>query len=249
MIKNTLFIGNNCILVESCDSTNTFLSEMIANTNLPEGTVVATNRQLRGKGQRGSVWESEDFLNCTLSILLKPNFLHIGEQFFLNMTISNAVRNSIQYFLSTKVLVKWPNDILVEDKKICGMLIENQIVGSSINQSVIGIGINVNQNNFRFSNATSIKNEIHKEVDLEYFKKTLFENIEREYLVLRSLDFETIKNSYVKNLFKFQIDSKFIIDDKEVEGRIVGVATSGQLIVCIDNKLETFDFKQIKFIF
>src|ERR1035437_6040925 len=133
----TIFIGKNCIEVEKTDSTNSYLSRLL--TSLPtsllkergvfEGTVVITNHQEQGRGQRGTTWESEPNKNLTLSILLQPTFLRPDEQFELNKAISLGVAEFVAGLLSPfeggkgDVKIKWPNDIYIGNKKVAGILI------------------------------------------------------------------------------------------------------------------------------
>ncbi len=138
-------------LLASTASTNTHLASIAENA--PHGTVVATVEQTAGRGQRGNSWESEPGKNITLSILLRPQNINARAQFAVSEIVSIAIVNTLQYYIpSLDIAIKWPNDIYVDNKKICGILIENSLMGISINHSIIGIGLNVNQKHF-FSNA------------------------------------------------------------------------------------------------
>src|SRR4051812_18760955 len=147
----TLFIGKNILFLPETDSTNSYAIELLKNVNPPDGTVVHTARQLRGKGQRGAAWTTEPVSNLTISIIVKPAFLSLANQYFLYIVSALAVHDTTAEFLAPRqfdIKIKWPNDILVNRKKIAGILIENRITGNLINASVIGIGINVNQASF-----------------------------------------------------------------------------------------------------
>src|ERR1035437_6675835 len=157
----TIFIGKNCIEIEKTDSTNSYLSKLLGEKTLFEGTVVITNRQEMGRGQRGTTWESEPNKNLTLSILLHPTFLRPDEQFQLNKAISLGVAGFVVGVLQVDVdvKIKWPNDIYIRNKKVAGILIENSVSGNNLQHSIIGIGINVNQEKFsaKLPNPTSFR--------------------------------------------------------------------------------------------
>src|SRR5262249_40524297 len=116
--------------------------ELASKSALPEGTVVITSNQYAGRGQRGNEWNSEPGMNLTFSVLLKPSSLSVKNQFFLTIIASLSVFDFLKEKQVGDLKIKWPNDILVYKKKICGMLIENSILGETINQSIIGVGLN-----------------------------------------------------------------------------------------------------------
>ena len=147
----TLFIGKNLLFLTEVESTNTYAMGMLRNVNVMEGTVVYTDHQSRGKGQRGASWNSAVASNITASVILRPAFLESGESFFLSKISALAlydvltdVLNSSQY----DIKIKWPNDMLVDSRKIAGILIENTYNQQQIQYSVMGIGLNVNQADF-----------------------------------------------------------------------------------------------------
>lgn len=149
-----VFTGKNLIQLNQTDSTNIHLTQLAQDNNLPEGTVVNAAFQTHGKGQRNNSWEAEKGMNITFSVLYKPHFLPLSKHFLLSKAISLGVFDYLNC-ICAEVKVKWPNDIYVGNKKIAGILIENSIKGNNIYQSVIGIGININQSNFSTLNATS----------------------------------------------------------------------------------------------
>ena len=153
---NTLFIGKNLVFVPECPSTNTLALEISQQSPVKEGTVVITDSQTAGKGQRGNTWEARPELNLTFSVILKPGFLAINKQFYLNVLISLGLRDYLKEKTSVTAYIKWPNDILVHGKKISGILIENQLRGSLLLNSIAGIGLNLNQKEFGSRSATSL---------------------------------------------------------------------------------------------
>ena len=149
---NTLFVGKNLVFVPDCPSTNTLALQITQQSPAKEGTLVITDNQTAGKGQRGNVWEAEPRQNLTFSLILKPGFLAVSKQFYLNVVICLALKDYLMEKISRTVYIKWPNDILVHEKKISGVLIENQLQGAHISNSIVGIGLNMNQKTIQGGN-------------------------------------------------------------------------------------------------
>lgn len=129
-------------------STNTYMAQYAA--EMTHGSVVAAHCQTAGRGQRGNTWESQPGMNATFSMMLLPDAVAAREQFLVSEAVAVGVAVTLQEYLGdgVEVCVKWPNDIYVADRKICGILIENVLSGPTIARSIAGIGINVNQREF-----------------------------------------------------------------------------------------------------
>lgn len=144
----------NFIELDECVSTNSALAAMAGECD--HGTVLSTRCQTAGRGQRGNSWEAAPGENITMSLLLRPKGLHPARQFVISEAVSLAIVKVLHSYLPCRcgesVSIKWPNDIYYGDRKICGILIENSITSTGINHSIVGIGINVNQERF-LSNA------------------------------------------------------------------------------------------------
>ncbi len=249
--NNTIFIGKVLLDYQELDSTNEFALHLMAQQKLAAGTVVLAQQQSAGRGQRGSSWESAPFQNLTLSIVLYPKFLLVREQFLLNQVISLGVRDCVQYFLNKKVQVKWSNDIYVGHKKIAGILIQNTISSTSIQSSVIGIGLNVNQTAFISGapNPTSLGLEAKTRFDLVEVREKLFSCIEKWYLQLKAGKKEFINTSYLQHLYLFQQESIFQdVEGKRFKGTIVGINELGMLKIATPKGVFLYNFKEIKFI-
>ena len=167
------------IKVSQTASTNTYLSRLAA--TLPGGTVIYTPSQTAGRGQKGNSWESEDGKNLTFSLLLKHPPVKARDQFCLSEAAALAVVEALSAEAGDGFTVKWPNDVYWQDKKICGMLIENSLNGSDIATCIIGIGINVNQERFVSDapNPVSLINVTGREHDLESLLKRVCSRIEQ----------------------------------------------------------------------
>ncbi len=244
---NTLFMGQNLVFVPECHSTNTLAQELSQKASLAEGTVVITRNQIKGRGQRGNGWEAEPGMNLTLSLILHPAFLEVSHQFFLTKVISLALIDFLSDELNSKGFIKWPNDIMVRGKKMCGILIENSIASNRISQSIIGIGLNVNQNHFTLSTATSMAMVAGHHFDLNAQLNLLLEKIEGRYLQLRAGKFQNLTDDYHQHLFWRNEKHQFESNGKIFSGLIKGVNDVGKLIVNIDRD-HFFDLKEIRFV-
>ncbi len=167
------------IKVSQTASTNTYLSRLAA--TLPGGTVIYTPSQTAGRGQKGNSWESEDGKNLTFSMLLKRPPVKARDQFYLSEAAALAVVEALTAEAGDGFSVKWPNDVYWQDKKICGMLLENSLDGSDIATCIVGIGLNVNQERFLSDapNPVSLINITGCEHDLEALLKRVCSRIEQ----------------------------------------------------------------------
>ncbi len=250
-INNTLFIGKVVIHLPRLDSTNKFAIDFISKNKPSEGTVISTDNQQEGRGQIGSVWESQAYKNITLSVILYPKFLNVREQFALNRISSIAVFRLIKEYLPKKeVKIKWPNDIYVGHRKIAGILIQNAIHGQGIQSSVIGLGININQKRF-YSNApnpTSLQLESGENFKIKQLSAALCEYLEEAYLKLKQQQYEELDQFYQYHLYQRNVSCKFVTKDNEIfEGKIKGVDPSGRLCIKKSGELVYFNFKEVSF--
>lgn len=251
----TLFVGQNSIHLESVDSTNSYASELLRQIELSEGSIIYTFEQLNGRGQRGNSWESEPFKNVALSLVLYPKFLSVNQQFLLTKITSLAVADLMAELLEDSVnpkeiSIKWPNDIYVKGKKIAGILIENTLRESTLQSSIIGIGININQLNFSTIQATSLALLSSKEFKLMEVLNRWCEFFEARYLQLKTNKLESIDNSYLERLYKLNQWSNYTSQETLFEGKIGGVSKVGKLQVELKNgEIKEFDLKEIAFEF
>ncbi|WMJ75441.1 biotin--[acetyl-CoA-carboxylase] ligase [Cytophagaceae bacterium ABcell3] len=232
--------------MKECRSTNALMVEKLS-APLPEGTVLITSCQTAGQGQRGSSWEAEPDKNLTFSLLLKPSFLPISDQFYLNMVICLAISDTLTQYTSKKVTIKWPNDIYVEAKKICGILINNFLKGCQFEHVVVGIGLNVNQENFQEPKAVSLKMIEQKEVNLVEVLEILLGNIEKWYLALMQKKYKNIQENYLSKMFR--INEKHLYrSDGIFEGTIRGIDPTGKLAVETEVGIRYFCLKEIEYV-
>ena len=245
---NTLFIGQNQVFVPQCHSTNSLAAELMRNKDLAEGTIVITDHQTTGRGQRGNSWEAELGRNLTFSALLNPSFLLAKDQFYLTIIVSLALRDFLVSRLACEAKIKWPNDILVNEKKICGILIENVLSGDKIQQCIIGIGLNVNQTSFSIASPTSMKLVANLEFDLAEELNVLLEKLEGFYFQLRSGKTDFLKQEYLNHLYWRGEVHHFRTIHEAFTGVITYVEEDGRLTILRDDKEVSFDLKEITFV-
>jgi BirA family biotin operon repressor/biotin-[acetyl-CoA-carboxylase] ligase len=248
---STLFVGQNLIKLKEVDSTNNFLKDLVSKSEpLAEGTVIMADNQFAGRGQQESVWQTQAGKNISTSIYLRPSFLPLDKQFYLNIAVSLAVSDALSCFVLEGIKVKWPNDMYYLNKKLGGILIENTLTGSSIKSSVIGIGLNVNQSEFSESisqSATSVIQILQKDVPLMDIMAKIFMFMEKYYLILRAGKYSILQNDYLAKLYNFNISALYKQDGAFFEGIIKGVEDSGRLTVDTNEGLKSFNFKEIEF--
>ena len=250
----TLFIGKNLIFLPEVTSTNSYAMNLLKNVNLPEGTVVQTTNQTQGKGQRGSRWMADPTSNLTVSIVLKPTFLELKNQFYLYLISALACYDTMAEILNNSqfdIKIKWPNDILVNQKKIAGILIENNILNNQINGCVIGIGINVNQLKFDPSiKATSIALTSNNEYPVSKVLNLLCSYVEKHYLAMREEKYNLIQGSYLQHLFGLNTWRQFEVGGSLKSLMVLGVSDRGLLLLRDKNdSILEVDVKEVRWIY
>lgn len=246
-------IGNNHIRLNRVNSTNKYATDMIAKSKPIEGTVISASFQYEGRGQIGRFWESEAGMNITCSTILRPTFLEASQQFLLNMAVSLAVYDFVDHFLDTDLVkIKWPNDIYVADQKIAGILIQNTLIGKTINTSIIGTGINVNQIHFSedIPNPTSIATENGVTSSLDKLMPWLFRFLTKRYLQLKTGQYDKMKLEYHDLLYRKDEWAEFMdSDENKWLGKITGVDDYGRLLMVDESSAEkVFGFREVRFL-
>ena len=244
-------IGKYIIKFDSVDSTNNYAAALFSKDKPAEGTVIITDHQRAGRGQQETLWESEHGQNLLLSCILYPK-LDASDYFLFNQCISLAVHEMIEAELGKDVKIKWPNDLLVKKKKVAGILIQNTIRGNSFLNSISGIGINVNQNNFQNYNlpATSFMLEKKNKFVLSDLLNKLCASLNKWYAFLNDENYDIISSSYSNVLFQKGELALFETKNIQFNGFIRGVNEDGKLWIEKENgELIKFGFKEVKFIF
>lgn len=248
IFAKTLFLGKNLIFLPQCHSTNEEAKRFSKSEHFPEGSVIWADYQEKGRGQHGNVWISEAGKNLLFTIFLKPEKLAPTDQFKLNIVLSLALCESLEALLPNhKVEIKWPNDIYCDDKKIAGILVETTINAGKIEFVYCGIGLNVNQSHFSLPNATSILSESGESMNREEVLESILMHIEK-YLEGINRYSQPTAEKYLHKLRWKDEPHIFQIEGQEQVGTIIGIGSTGKLIVKMGNNRRSFDVKEIVFI-
>jgi BirA family biotin operon repressor/biotin-[acetyl-CoA-carboxylase] ligase len=245
-----MIIGSKLIFCKNIESTNTYASGLVQRESISEGTIIYTNFQSAGRGQKGNRWESEDGKNLLFSIVLFPEMVIPEDQFIISMFVSLGICD----FLKTLIpacKIKWPNDIYAGDDKIAGILIESSITGNSINNSIAGIGLNINQDHFPVyvPNPVSLKMLTGKNYDPDLCLKQLAGWLDKRYKQLISDRRSEIRNEYISSLYRLNELHNFKAKDGIFSGKILAITDSGCIrIEDRERKIREFFFKEIDFI-
>lgn len=242
--------NKNIICLKEVESTNNYANQLVLSKAAEHGTVVLAQHQKKGRGQQGNSWESEAGKNLLASFILFPQFLPAAKQFQLSKIISLALVD----FLKTEtnsVSIKWPNDIYIQNKKVAGILIENSVMGSYLSSSVVGVGLNLNQEKFVSDapNPVSLKQVTEKDYDIETVAGRITEHLNKWYKTLENGSFGNIDSAYLNHLFRMNEWVVFAKDRTKFEARITGIGEYGQLILEDRNgNFSEYMFKEVEFV-
>lgn len=240
------------IKLDATNSTNSYLRALISQEKVDDFTVVSTKDQTNGRGQMGTVWESKTSENLTFSVFKDVSSLSMEQGFYISMVAALAVLKTLKELSLPKVSVKWPNDILSENKKISGILIENVIKQSQLQASIIGIGLNVNQTDFEnLPGASSLKSISGKVFVLDEVLVAIVLNLKYYFGMLEAGNFKSLKKTYEANLFRKNKPSTFKnAEGVMFSGFIMGVSNEGKLQVLLEDEIiKTFDLKEISLLY
>ena len=245
------------IKLDAINSTNEYLKEYIQVNSIINNHIVYTFNQTKGKGQRGKVWISESGKNLAVSICFFPKRIKIKEQFILNMFFSLFIIKTLKSLKIPDLKIKWPNDILSGNKKICGILNETKVKGEFIDNIIVGFGINVNQKNFdNLPNASSLTLVKKINYDLDNLVNLFIQNLKNNIYFVNSFnslsksDIDNLIDNYHKNLYGInQLKSYVDSNGSAFNGMIVSVDKSGIInIKKEDGSLNAYNFQEIQII-
>lgn len=239
------------IKLSATDSTNDYLKQLHKEKVLKDYTVVTTLLQRNGKGQMGTQWSSESGKNLTFSVLVKNVLVAQNTIFDFNVAVAVSILQILQSLEVPNLTIKWPNDILAENKKVGGILIENSLKADGSIDSIIGIGLNVNQEDFAgLPLASSLKNVTNKNFDLDELLLQLVHQLQRNLSELSSQKV-VFWNVYSTHLFKINTPMPF---EDELKHRFMGIIKSvtndGKLAVMLeDDSIRYFGLKELKMLY
>lgn len=240
------------IKLDAIDSTNSYLKRLASGKLPKDFTVVVAALQTEGRGQMGTKWQAEDGKNLTVSVFKRlPNF-KIENQFYISMVVSLAICKALKTFQIPKLQIKWPNDILSADKKICGILIENVIKNNKFLGSVIGFGLNINQKYFdhlpQVVSMSLITGMLH---DQDEVLSKVLKQFQYYFTLLETQNYTEIKTKYEALLFRKDKPSTFRMANNETfSGIIQSVTEHGKLNVWTEDEIiKSFDLKDLTLLY
>ena len=243
--------------LKNIDSTSTELRRRMSADELPHGYCISADFQTNGHGQATNHWESEDGKNILFSLLLRPNIIPASEQFIITELVTLALINTLQDEIRQEVTIKWPNDIYVGNRKLCGILIENALCGPTIDTCIVGIGININQEIFTSNapNPVSLKQLSGRTHDCESIFEEIYQNILNYYDYLADNWYNPdIKQSlhieYMNHLYRRAGYYAYSTPEGELfSAEITEIGPQGHLNLRLQSgELRTFAFKEVIFI-
>lgn len=231
---------------ENIDSTNEEAKRLLLKGPVPEGLVITADYQSRGRGQYGRSWQSTKGQNVVMSLILRPAFIKVNDQFDINIVSSLAVANVVKKYCKN-VTIKWPNDIYIDNRKVAGILIENFIQSDSIKSSIIGLGVNVFQTKWPedVPNATSLTLNSDHQFTLDQIRDEIISEFNQVYNRLNA-ERSSLKETYIALLYKLNEQALFIINGIKTSGIIRGVDEKGMLIVQQNRDFIAYDHGSIQ---
>jgi BirA family biotin operon repressor/biotin-[acetyl-CoA-carboxylase] ligase len=240
------------IKVHTTPSTNTYLKEFYRSYKQDEPVLVSCRNQTQGRGQLGAKWQSFAHKNLAFSLLMPSLNLPIKDNFKISMVAAIAIHSVLKQEVSANWKIKWPNDILADNKKIAGILIENIIAGKIIKGSVIGVGVNVNQTDFAdLPQASSLCLLNHKLFDLDTLETKLANQLKNGMEKSLNESSDLLRKKYHRFLFKRGEVAAFEFPDGEkTSGIIKCVSPEGLLQVLLeDARTREFNLKEVKLLY
>lgn len=233
MLNTTIYF------IEKTNSTNKYLADLVSNKRkhqnlLQDFTGVYTYEQIAGRGMGNNHWYSEYGENLLVSFYFEPP-IAASQQFFFNRFFTLAVRNMLAHY--TDAVIKWPNDILVNQQKIAGILIEHTIVGTKVAHSIAGVGININQTTFQkeIPNPTSLKTITGKTYVIKELLNELVQSCQQYYSILKEEKFDILEKEYLLHLYKLNEPASFLYQEQTVTATITGIDPFGRLVLQKDD--------------
>jgi BirA family biotin operon repressor/biotin-[acetyl-CoA-carboxylase] ligase len=240
------------IKLNAIDSTNSFLRELSLTEPIEDYTVVVADYQKNGRGQMGTQWSSQQSKNLMVSVFKDVSFLQVDRNFYISVVISLSILKALETLHINKLSIKWPNDILSDNKKLAGILIENVIKYNKLQASVIGFGLNVNQTKFiDLPKASSLRLITGKVFDLDEVLQEILNQMKIYFEYLKAGQRKLLKTEYEKHLFRKGKPSTFKNSKGNLFGGIIlGISESGSLRIQIEDTIvKEFDLKEVTLLY
>ncbi len=240
-------IGHSIIHLQTIDSTNNYVAKLFNAGKINHGSVIMADEQTAGRGQRQKKWDAEPGKNLLCSFYLKPANLSVDNHLVLSHITSLALVDLLRKY-HVNAAIKWPNDIYVNHRKIAGILIENSLSGMNISHSIIGIGFNVNQQQFEHPLATSMLNETGNKYLVRDILMELLQSMNNYWNNLENKQYDLLNKDYLEQLYLKNIPATFSDIEGQFTGTIRGVNEKGLLLVEKLGNLKAYDLQEITLI-
>lgn len=250
---------DNILQLDEIPSTNDFLRSLLdsSSNSLSNGFVVSCRFQSSGRGQVGNKWHSEKDVNLLFSLLLYPDFVEIRDQFYISKAISIAIVKVLRSLFPAQAsffTIKWPNDIYYKDSKLAGILIENFLMGSSISNSIVGVGLNVDEVTFPafLPNPISLRNinpqmTYTKEEILILLRDSILHEVDKLH---HMEEYDSLSNQYLQYLYRYSVLSPFSDEKGSFYATIETVQADGKLVLLTDKgERKKYYFKEVEYLF
>ena len=240
------------IKLSAIDSTNDYLKVLSRNQIIENFTTVVAEKQTQGKGQMGATWISEEGKNLIMSILIKEVLQDVDAIFHLNVAVALSIFEVLNETKVPNLSIKWPNDIMSDHKKIAGIIIENSIKSDGKIESVVGIGVNVNQQNFEnLLKASSMALVSNSEFDLDELLHKIIFQIKKNCGYILTNQTDKLWSKYHENLFKISVPMAFEdANQNKFMGIIQGVTLNGLLQIKLEDDLvKSFGIKEVQMLY
>lgn len=242
---------SNEFFFETLNSTNDALKELLKKQKLEEFTIVRADFQISGRGQKGNTWESAKGKNLLFTVLLKPIFIPIKKQFIISQIVSLALKETLDTLIDS-VTIKWPNDIYYKDSKLCGILIENILSEDKIESSIIGVGLNVNQESFCSDapNPISLFQILGRTINRDDLLQLFMNKLRFFYKELINKDWVSLQDMYFQSLYRLHKEFYFEDANGRFKASIEAVDSLGFLSLrhSKSNLIHQYAFKEVKYI-
>lgn len=241
-------IGQKLILLHETDSTNNYAAKLLTEGKLAHGTVILADKQTAGRGQRGNSWSSMAGNQLAYTVYAETAFLSAERYWFLNLAVALAVQQTIFSLIpEQQVRIKWPNDILVNNRKISGILIETQWRSSQIQGAIIGVGVNI-QPEPGLAASCSLRDFSEKDTRTMELAHLLSQQLELQFQRLRNGEWNAMLADYHCQLWMKDAELHAeLADQRLVSGFIRGIDGTGNLLFETEGGVQSFGLKEIVF--
>lgn len=245
--NSELSFGHHHLELSEVGSTNDFAKQLLEENLAGHGSFIRAGYQLKGRGQELSTWESEKDQNLLCSLIIFPQELPADEQVYLNIAVCLGVYGLVKHYLpDAPVSVKWPNDIYIGDRKVAGILLENSLQGMQIRHCIAGMGININQKDFKNGKAISMARAGGREYDVKECAAVLLDQLDQRYHQLIGGNRDSLWLDYHQVLYRKDVPALFETDGGQLTGTVQGIDAAGRLRLLTATGERIFHVKQIR---